>query len=164
MSSEWYPISPPIIEGRDEADQKDDHAFAGTHMVFHVKQGYLKYFEVRRDELPFGVKGPPIPTGATDWRRTGVRVRISADIHMTPDAVNSMRDNEQKFADLMATFTAGTATLFFALGHAIFAYGLANAVNPDGSLDIHIDPTGAKAGGHLILVPPDTCMMIIQVA
>jgi hypothetical protein len=107
---------------------------------------------------------PPHPTGKTEWRKTDPRIRMSADIHMTPAAVESMKSNEQLFADIMTKFTAGTTALFFQWGHAIYAYGLEHAKNKDGSLDIHIDPTEAKAGNHLILLPPDTCMAIIQVA
>ncbi len=161
MSKYWIPINPPIIETHDEKDEKDSHAFPGTHMIFNVKQAYIKYAELTTDG-PLGVPIPPVPTGSTQWRPTGVRVRTSADIHMTADAVNSMRANEQLFADLMSNFTSGPASLFFALGHATYTFGLNNAVNKDGSLDIHVDPTGATAGGHPILVPPDTCMLVIQ--
>jgi hypothetical protein len=112
---------------------------------------------------PPGIPAPPgVPTGKSEWRRNGPRVRKSADIHMTPGAVESMKQNEQLFANLMATFTAGTASLFFALGHEIYKFGLANAKNKDGSLDIHVSATGATAGGHPILLPPDTCVMILQ--
>jgi len=116
--------------------------------------------------IPPGVPippGPPHPTGKTEWRKIDPRVRTSADIHMTPAAVESMKDNEQLFADVMK-FVGGPTALFFELGHAVYAYGLAHAKNDDGSLDIHIDPTGAKAGNHLILLPVSTCMAIIQIA
>jgi hypothetical protein len=66
---------------------------------------------------------------------------------MTPAAVQSMKNNEEEFAKLMASFTSGTVAFFFALGHAIYAVGLQKAKNQDGSLDIHVSPTGATAGG-----------------
>jgi hypothetical protein len=128
--------------------------------LYSARSGAAYLYHMSRSSVPPPL--PPIPTGNTEWRITGPRIRESADIHMTPAAVESMQDNEQLFADIMRDVTSKPATLFFALGHATYAFGLAHAKNPDGSLDIHVDSLGATAGGHPILLPPDTCMAVIQ--
>jgi hypothetical protein len=162
-SKSWAPIVPPIIEIRDETEEKNSSQFPGTHMIFHVKCTWHRFFEISTDS-PLGLPAPPHPTGKTEMRKTGPSVRMSADIHMTRQAVDDMRQNEQRFADIMSMFTSGPASLFFTLGHEIFKFGLAKATNADGSLDIRISPTGATAGGNAILITPDVAMAIIQVA
>jgi hypothetical protein len=163
MGDIWVPINPPVLQIDQQTVQKDSHAFPGTHLKLLVNQTQAKYAKWSTDG-PLGLQVPPYPVLPPQFQERDVppRANISADIHMTPPAVVSMQDNEQEFADLMHEVTGEPAATFFALGHAIYTYGLANAKNPDGSLDAHVTPLGATAKGNPILISPHDCAMLLQ--
>ncbi len=73
-----------------------------------------------------------------------------------------MVKNEGNFYQVMSTITKGAASLFFELGHAIYKDGVEHAKNADGSMDIHITPLGATAGGHAVLISPSAALALIQ--
>ena len=105
------------------------------------------------------------PFFETEWRSTGEVGRSRADIHMTPEAVDKMKQNEKTFADVMITVCDGVAELCFRLGHAIYEVGLDASRNSDGSLDIRVTNFGAFAGHehqNPILVDAATCSVILQ--
>jgi hypothetical protein len=169
MSHYWIPAPPPAnVRLSDQTEEKDHHSLLGTNVKIHFSQTQILYIEIVDEppiKAPFGLPNPPFPphpTGAKDWRNQGPHIRISADIHLSPAAVEQMASNEELFATIMATFTSGAAAIFFELGHQIYKFGLDHAKNADGSLDIHLTNIIATAGGNPILLPASTCAIILQ--
>jgi hypothetical protein len=154
----WIPTGIP--GSATEWETKTSDQFQGTLMKFKRVFPTLRYDEISDRRRGFPV--PPHPTGQHQWRRIGPGIRLEADIHMPPEAVQQMENNEKIFAQIMTTILPAPADDFFKLGHAIYSFGLAHAKNGDGSLDADISPSQVTAGGHLVLVDPELCMAIIQ--
>lgn len=160
----WIPVPgavPSIKNVRQKP--KGNKAFPGTTVTLTVTQPYVKHAEFKKPTV-LGVELPnEVPTGKTESRAIGPSVRSSADIHMSPKAVESMEENEDLFYKIMAKITGSPADLFFLMGHAIYEYGLGKAKNTkDGSLDIYVDVRAAKANGQIIAISGSDCAHLLQ--
>ncbi|TAJ70022.1 MAG: hypothetical protein EPO51_21115 [Phenylobacterium sp.] len=160
----WVPEPGAAPEKRSVRKKpKTNNAFPGTKITLVVDQVYVKHRKWESPGEVLGVPLPEIPTDETKMRAVGPSIRTRADIHMDPSAVKSMEDNEQLFYKIVSKITGEPASIFFDLGHALYQYGIDNARNKkDGSLDIKVSPTGAKANGQLIAMSPPACIALIQ--
>jgi hypothetical protein len=155
-STWWVRTTPPIPSGTKH-ESRDSKVFSGTHMELNelcARSTWVQWSDRNR--------GFPVPPHPTAHQTREDCLKTEADVHMTPEAVQKMASNENAFASIMGTVTPAPTSTFFQLGHKIYAIGLENAKNGDGSLDIHIDERVATAGGKVILTDPHVLQLILQ--